>query len=253
MNPTQLQRPGFSLIWLCLLLSLFMSLTAWRARAEVVSSPIVFLEDTLIITIDPVIQQEVLTLRLAEAVVPPPPSSFEVVGFNTELASLLVQRSEMGRGWYELRIEEEVLAALLELHGLAPDQRSRMLCWERSEVRAGCYRRLLSILNKTSRTAAEQRVSDATTAAVKALHVAATEESRRLYNQWNFAPNLFVPPPPFTYSRPPPANHGLFHLFGGPKPPSFDEFKQYGVAVVFAGAGGNGEFQRIIKATATRA
>ncbi len=100
---------------------------------------------------------------------------------------------------------------------------------------------------------------DAMAAIVKAMHVKATEESLRLYNQWAFAPHLFVPPPPFAYSRPAPPNFGLFHLFGGPEPPSFDEFKQYGVAVVFAAADKNPqseqnrELQRVIKATATRA
>ena len=89
MNPTPLYRPGFAFLRLIFLLGLSVGGLALRGQAEVVSSPIVFLEDTLTITIDPVIQQEVLTLRLAEAVVPPPPSSFEVVGFNTELSETL--------------------------------------------------------------------------------------------------------------------------------------------------------------------
>ena len=85
---------------------------------------------------------------------------------------------------------------------------------------AGCHRRLLQILSKPNRTPEEQRVFDAMAAIVKAMHVKATEESLRLYNQWAFAPHLFVPPPPFAYSRPAPPNFGLFHLFGGPEPPS---------------------------------
>jgi hypothetical protein len=135
MPPSPFGRLGFLSLRSIFLLFLAITLPAFRARAQVIET-ILIPENSFTITLDPMIQPEPLTLRLAEAVVPPPPS-FEVVGFNTQLASLLVQQNAMGQGWYELRIEQEVLTALLELHGLAPDQRSRMLRWERDEVRGG--------------------------------------------------------------------------------------------------------------------
>lgn len=258
MNSRCLRKFGFSFFRSMFLMGLAMVMPV-QAQVEiaplvnnpVVNTPLVILENQVTVTVDPQSWQEVVNLRPGESVVPPTPD-IQVTGVLTQSPAILVQRSGLGLAWYQLDFEGEVVAALLELHGLAPDQRSRMLRWERDEVRAGCYRRLLAIINKSNRNQAEQQVYDAMTATLKATIVQATEESLRQYNVWSSAPHLFVPPPPFKYALPPPAKNGLFHLLGGPKPPTFDEFKQYGVAVVFAGAGGNGELERIIRGTATR-
>lgn len=249
MNLKSKRSRVFSLIWA---LSAIVLLGLPSAKCQTQNQlQVVIIDDSLNITADPAVLQAAGQIRLPEIAVPATPA-LDLIGLTTENPALIVQRQALGRAWYELTVETDVLNGLLELHGLAADQRSRMLRWERDEVRAGCYRRLLEIVNKSNRSEVEQRIFDSTAVLVKTMKVDAAKESLRQYNKWFFAPHLFVPPPPFKYERPPPANAGVFSLFGGPKPPSFEEFKQYGVAVVYGGAGGNGEFERVMAATAAR-
>lgn len=220
-----------------------------RAQDQQQEAVVVTLEQS--VTVEPDVLQQVSLLRPPEIVLPPAPG-FELINTATESPSLVVQRNALGLGWYQLGIETEVVTGLLQLHGLAPDQRSRLLRWERNEVRAACFSRLLQIITKTNCSVEEQRVYDSMTAVVKALYVDAAQQAVNEYNWWAFAPHLFKPPAPFTYSPPPPGNYGIFHLFGGPKPPSFEEFKQYGAAIAFFGQNGNEALERITRETTRR-
>ncbi|MCU0794511.1 MAG: putative Ig domain-containing protein [Akkermansiaceae bacterium] len=167
-------------------------------------------------------------------------------------ASAIVQDTILGSPWYN--IEREVVQALLDLYELPANQRSRLLRWERGLVRAALWNRVLMMLKKSpaERTSDEQAVVDQLTVLFKQMRIDCAQISVNEYNRWNFAPNLFVPETPFTYERPPPSNLSAYYLFGGPKPPSFEEFQAYGPLIYYRRKPHANAFEKVAKEAGTR-
>ena len=71
------------------------------------------------------------------------------------------------------------------------------------------------------------------------------------YNEWALDPSAYYPPSPFTYVRPLRNSISLF-IGVSEKPPSFDEFQQYGPAIVYSDFQNDAATQAIAAATAKR-
>ena len=143
--------------------------------------------------------QESLAASRSEQAVAPFPTIFDP---NVQSRSLIVQRGAFGMGWFQTGIEQAVEAALLTAHGLTPTDldRSRLMLWERSTVRAALWNRLIEIIKKTpaQRTASEQAADNVVALAVKTARIACAQLSLNYYQTWKFDPSTFVPPAPFT-------------------------------------------------------
>jgi len=191
--------------------------------------------------------QIVVTQRPDEIVVPPTPEVFSANG-----PSQLIQGAILGNPWYN--IEREVVSGLLDLHALPADQRSRLLRWERNAVRAGLWTRVELILGKThaQRTEDERGIVASLNQMFKQMRIDCAQKSIEEYIRWLQNPNQFYPPEPFTYNRPPPGNQNLYYLYGGPKPPAFQEFQAYGPLVYYRSYVDEAVFARIASETAER-
>jgi hypothetical protein len=149
----------------------------------------------------------------------------------------IFQGCPMG-GPYEVSLENKVIDKLLETHQLLPADRSRLVGWERDEIRALLYDELLGVINKKpgERTDAEKAAINALAARIKQKRVDSAQYAIDEYNSWKNNPCNYTPPPGFAYEgRQLCSAARLNPAVAGPiDPPKFDEFQAYGVYRAFA-------------------
>ena len=193
--------------------------------------------------------------RPPEPVVPLP--ELVVTGGEQIFAMSIVQyrhgQTNLAANWPAIEIE--VADALLQLHNLAPDQRSRLMTWERNMMRAALWNRVASIIAKdpSARTSNEQSIYIDLVTSYRAIRVACAQHSINEYNRWSRDPSSFKPVEGFTYHGGNKAsNTQLSQLNGGPKPPSFEEFIAYGVVLYVNSQGSDDAFAEISASTTQR-
>ncbi len=147
-------------------------------------------------------------------------------------ATRILQGCPLG-GPYEVGLENQVLDALLNAHQLPAADRNRLLGWQRNEMRALIYDKLLGVIKKApgARTADEQAAVNAFAARIKQKRVDAAQFAIDEYNSWNSNPCNYAPPEGFSYEgRQLCAAARLNPAVAGPiDPPKFEEFQAYGV------------------------
>jgi len=122
--------------------------------------------------------------------------------------------------------EADAISELLQKHELPPEDRARLLTWERDLIRATLFDRLLGVIQNP--TLIDESVTlPALRQAVQDRRIAAADFALDQYNTWSGNLCLYRPPAGFTYNR---ICGQIVDLFGGPKPPSFEEFQAYGLA-----------------------
>jgi hypothetical protein len=213
-------------------------------------------DDTIILESGIVVSSiSVMPERPPEPVVPLP--EFVIFGREELSASSIIQyrhdQTNFSANWPAIEIE--VADALLQLHNLAPDQRSRLVTWERDMMRAALWCRVVAIIAKdpSARTSNEQSVYDDLVNSYRAMRVACAQHSIDEYNRWAWDPSSFTPVAGFTYHGGNKAsNTQLSQIYGGPKPPSFEEFIAYGVVLYLNSQGNNDAFTKISASTTQR-
>lgn len=83
-------------------------------------------------------------------------------------------------------LEAEAITDLLERHQLPADDAPRLLGWARHDIRGLVYDKILAIIKKDSRTAAEQAVVDWLTGLVWQKQKQVAQEALDQYDAWSF-------------------------------------------------------------------
>jgi hypothetical protein len=194
---------------------------------------------------------EVVPVRPPEPVVQEPP--LVILGLEDLQAEMIVQKLDFRANWPAIEIE--VADALLQLHHLAPDQRSRLMRWERGMMRAALWNRVVEIIAKepAARTPTEQSIYNGMVENYRQMRIACAQHSIDEYNRWAINPSAFKPVEGFTYHGGTKASDTqLGVILGGPKPPSFEEFTQYGVMLYVKSLGDDDAFAEVASEAALR-
>ncbi len=131
-------------------------------------------------------------------------------------------------------LEESVIQQLLVRHGLPASDRTRLLTWERNLVWAALFDRLLGVIQNGNQLEAAV-IASPLAAAVKNRRIAAADFALSEYNKWKANPCFYQQPAGFAPAQM--CSPALTLYYGGPKPPSFEEFQAYGLAHIY------GDFQ----------
>ena len=160
----------------------------------------------------------------------PPP--LQVSGFLERLV-----RGPAAEAWLPLEIEAKTATA--ELHGVPND--NRLLVTGRDSMRTYLYLRLLALIDQRKAgtvplTAEENNALAALQTAVVANRSLVANKAIEEYDRWSFRKcSGYQPPPGFGFDPYDPGalcqNPGV--LFGGPHPPTFEQFQSYGTALAF--------------------
>lgn len=137
---------------------------------------------------------------------------------------------------YGKTLEDQAVGDVIQFYNL-PDtdaERARVLGFARNEVRGFLFTRMLALLKKPNPTSAEQAGINEFLRRMKQRRVLAAQKALEEYNKWNqTACSGYAPPAPYTYKRPA-ACYGIAGYFSSVKPPSFEEFQQFGSVIAYA-------------------
>jgi hypothetical protein len=153
---------------------------------------------------------------------------FPVDCSSTPLPEHIVQRCAIGS--LRVALEAQAVSDVIEFYKLpnTPAERARVISHARNEVRGFLFSRFLTLLKKPNPTPAEQDGINNFLARMKQRRVLAAQKAIEEYNDWKVnACNGYAPPAPYTYPRPIEC-YGMAGLLSTPKPPSFEEFQQFG-------------------------
>jgi Concanavalin A-like lectin/glucanases superfamily/Viral BACON domain len=155
-----------------------------------------------------------------------PPAQAQIICGGTD-PNRVFQGCPLG-GPFEVSLENQALDDLLNAHQLPATDRSRLLGWQRDELRSLIYDKLLGVIKKAD----EQAAVNAFAARIKQRRVDAAQYAVDEYNRWVSSPCTYTPPDGFTYpGRQLCAAARLNPAVAGPiDPPKFEEFQAYGVA-----------------------
>ncbi len=133
-------------------------------------------------------------------------------------------------------LEANAISQLLERHGLPPSDAERLVTWERNLIRAALFDRILGMIHNpaqdVSNSVFESMVRSWFADAVKQRRVAAAEMALNEYNRWERDPCSYQSPAGFSPTEMCSAFATIY--YGGPKPPSFEEFQAYGLAYQYS-------------------
>ncbi|MBS1793297.1 MAG: carboxypeptidase regulatory-like domain-containing protein [Acidobacteria bacterium] len=147
----------------------------------------------------------------------------------------IFQNCALGGGQIETDLTNQAVDDVIEMYRLPGVDRGVILQNMRSEVRGMLYVRLLELIKKPNKTAAETQAVAAFADRVKQLRVRAATEARNEYQRWQQnACGDYQPPAPYTYESPGCTFYTLV-LNGAPTSPSFEEFEQFGAAIAYQG------------------
>ena len=133
------------------------------------------------------------------------------------------------------QLTEGAIDDVLAFYNLAPSERAAVMKYARNDVRAMFYRRFIEAIKKPNRTAEEDDFIGFFSFYVRSLRKKAALKAREQYYDWQQnACNGWQPVAPFTYSGGTGCNR-LSSYFGGPTPPTFEEFQQFGAAFAYQG------------------
>lgn len=151
-----------------------------------------------------------------------------------------------------LALEDQVINELLTAHQLPSADRNRLLEWERNLIRAALFNKLLGFISKdpNTRTVSEQFLVTKLTDLVKQRRILSATKSLDEYNRWAGNPCGFIAPAGFNYDLPCSCFNPLCGLTGGPLPPSFEEFQNYGASIAYADFQTRPELQVVVGDTA---
>jgi hypothetical protein len=132
-------------------------------------------------------------------------------------------------------LENGVIDDLLAAHQLPAEDKSRLLAWERNLIRAQLFNKLLGYILKApgERTEAEGFFVAKLTDLIKQRRILAATKALDEYNLWAINPCAYTAPTGFYYEIPCSCVNHLCGLTGGPLPPSFEEFQNYGAAFAY--------------------
>lgn len=152
------------------------------------------------------------------------------------------------------RLEKQAAADVLRIHQLPDSQAVRVLVWQRNQIRALMFDKILAIILKApaSRTADEAAIYELMASYVQDKRLQAAQFSKSEYNRWYQEGCSYVPPAPFTYT--PNAAVCVSPIggyFGNLKPPSLQDFTNYGVAHVYDKYVSDPQYAEAIDGTAT--
>lgn len=127
--------------------------------------------------------------------------------------------------------------------GMATDNASRLLSWERNTLRTFLWDKIALIVEKPQRSPEEQAIVDALATLVGQKRLVAATEAKRYYNSWQSNPCSFTPPAGFAYTPPqscsiPNAISSVFQ-----NPPSLEQFQAYGAAAASSEYQNNADLQ----------
>lgn len=149
-------------------------------------------------------------------------------------ADFIFQRCAFGA--YGKTLEDQAVGDVIQFYNL-PDtdaERARVMGFARNEVRGFLFTRMLALLKKPNPTSAEQAGINEFLRRMKQRRVLAAQKALEEYNKWNqTACSGYAPPAPYTYERPA-ACYGIGGYFSSVKPPSFEEFQQFGSVIAYA-------------------
>ncbi len=151
-----------------------------------------------------------------------------------------------------IALEDQVINELLAAHQLPSTDRSRLLEWERSLIRAALFNKLLGFISKdpATRSVSEQFFVTQLTDLVKQRRILSATKSLDEYNRWAGNPCGFIAPAGFNYDLPCSCFNPLCGVTGGPLPPSFEEFQNYGASIAYADFQTRPELQAVVGDTA---
>lgn len=168
----------------------------------------------------------------------------------------IIQNCALG-GSHEEALENEAINDLLTAHmlpvsALNSENRYRLLDWQRNEIRAAMFDKLLAYIKKdpAARSAHEQTLVDGLANLVKQRRVLAASKAIEEYNRWANSPCTYVAPAGFRYNIPTTCATPGGGGFGGHRPPKFEEFQNYGVSIAYADFQNKPELQAIAGDTA---
>ncbi|MCW5971368.1 MAG: hypothetical protein KIT57_22905, partial [Blastocatellales bacterium] len=149
-------------------------------------------------------------------------------------------------------LEAEAVDELLAAHQLPSTDKDRLLGWERNLIRAQIFNKIVGYILKApeTRTASEQFFVAKLTELVKARRVLAATKAIEEYNRWASNPCTYVAPPGFSYPLHCSCVNHLCGITGGPLPPSFEEFQNYGASIAYKDFNEKPELQAISRETA---
>ncbi len=149
-------------------------------------------------------------------------------------ADRIVQGCALGGGQVETDLTNGAIDDVISFYNLPPTDRDRVMRHGRSEVRSMLYARLIALIKKPNKTAAEQSALDTFTARIREKRVLAAQTALDEYNRWSNYPCAYQPPAPYTYNFGA-GCYGANIYFPQRLAPSFEEFEQFGAAVAYAG------------------
>lgn len=153
---------------------------------------------------------------------------------NQAFAGHIFQFCSVGNLRTEL--EAQAVDDVIQFYNLpATDaERQRVIGFARNEVRGFLFSRFLALLKKPNPTADEQSGINEFLRRMKQRRVLAAQKAIEEYNKWNqTACRGYAPPAPYIYERPA-ACYGIGGYFSSVKPPSFEEFQQFGSVIAYA-------------------
>jgi hypothetical protein len=164
--------------------------------------------------------------------------SFQVNGRQVDCSgpARIVQRCELGSAGMYL-LEQQAISELLTAHQLPATHADRLMVWERNQVRALVFDKLLALIKKApnQRSAVEAEIYEKLAGRVAAKRLQAAQFAKAEYIRCTEAPCQFVPIDGFTYNTAQTACLSLLGgLFGGVIPPSLEEFINYGLVKAYA-------------------
>lgn len=142
----------------------------------------------------------------------------------------IFQGCALGGGQVEKDLTDQAVDDVISMYKLSIADRTLVLRSLRSEVRAMMYVRMLALIKKPNKTAAEIQALAIFAGKIKETRVRAAVAARTEYDLWQQNPcGGYQPPAPYTY-RSPGCTFYTIILNGAPYAPSFEEFQQYGAA-----------------------
>ena len=137
---------------------------------------------------------------------------------------------------YEVSLENQALDDLLTLHDLPAVDRSRLLGWQRNELRAALYDKLLGVIKKapSARPDGEIAALNALATRLKQKRIEPAQYAVEEYNKWKSSPCTHTPPTGFTYSGVAQCAGARLNPNATVDPPKFEEFQAYGVARAYS-------------------
>ncbi|MBX3280791.1 MAG: hypothetical protein KF868_22565, partial [Acidobacteria bacterium] len=132
-------------------------------------------------------------------------------------------------------LEDGVINELLAVHQLPAEDKSLLLGWERNLIRAQLFNKILGYIMKApgARTDAETFFVTKLTDLIKQRRILAATKALDEYNLWDINPCGYTAPTGFNYPLPCSCVNHLCGITGGPLPPSFEEFQNYGAAFAY--------------------